>query len=194
MWKNAIGGEGLAVQAPWPTAEEEDKVLTRECKFLGDAMKSFRQQLSKGVTSKKGGVSAEHRATIIVSECYPGWKIDVLKWMHGQYNAMNKSFPDTFMSDLKVWTNNLSDKKMIKLSMQFASWMKKEVSDVGFTAMDLNMPYDQKSILISSEKYIKSQLSLPSVEVLSLSEERAAVVPDRIAENVTPGRPFLWIH
>lgn len=194
MWKNAIDGEGLAVQAPWPIAEEEDKVLTRECKFLGDAMKSFRQQLGKGVMSKKGGGSTEHRATIIVSECYPGWKIDVLKWMHGQYNAMNNSFPHTFMSDLKVWTNNLSDKKMIKLSMQFASWMKKEVSDVGFSAMDLNMPYDQKSILISSEKYIKSQLNLPSVEVWSLSEERAAVVPERIAENVTPGRPFLWIH
>jgi len=72
--------------------------------------------------------------------------------------------------------------------------MKKEVSDVGFSAMDLNMPYDQKNILISSEKYIKSQLNLPNVEVWSLSEERAAVIPERIAENVTPGRPYLWIH
>jgi len=47
MWKHAIGGEGLAVRAPWPIANDEDKVLTREAKFLGDAMKAFRQQAGK---------------------------------------------------------------------------------------------------------------------------------------------------
>ncbi|EJK66149.1 hypothetical protein THAOC_12941, partial [Thalassiosira oceanica] len=50
MWRT-LGKEGLAVRAPWPVVDEEDKLLTRQAKFLRDALKTFRTATGK---AKKG--------------------------------------------------------------------------------------------------------------------------------------------
>ena len=46
IWKK-LGKEGLAVKAPWPVADEEDKVLTRQSKFLRESLRYFRAQAGK---------------------------------------------------------------------------------------------------------------------------------------------------
>merc|ERR1712194_885609 len=46
LWSK-IGKEGLAVKAPWPVADEEDKLLTRQAKFLRDSLKKFRGIVGK---------------------------------------------------------------------------------------------------------------------------------------------------
>jgi leucyl-tRNA synthetase len=43
VWKK-LGKEGLAVKAPWPIAEEEDKIMTREAAFLRITLQNFRAQ------------------------------------------------------------------------------------------------------------------------------------------------------
>mmetsp|Transcript_51695 Transcript_51695/g.76612 ORF Transcript_51695/g.76612 Transcript_51695/m.76612 type:complete len:1090 (-) Transcript_51695:77-3346(-) len=185
-WK-MIGKEGLAVKAPWPVASEEDKLLTRQAKFLRDSVKNFRSQVGK---AKKGCT----KATILVTDSYPQWKTDVLTWMHSQYDA-ESGFPAQFMKDLKQFASGQPDKKLIKLIMQFASWMKKEVADVGVMAMDLKMPFDQKVILVDSGKYLQSQLALADVESFNLDTDKDLPdVPDKVVQNVTPGRPYLWMH
>eukprot|EP00568_Trieres_chinensis_P011970 CAMPEP_0183296168 /NCGR_PEP_ID=MMETSP0160_2-20130417/3842_1 /TAXON_ID=2839 ORGANISM="Odontella Sinensis, Strain Grunow 1884" /NCGR_SAMPLE_ID=MMETSP0160_2 /ASSEMBLY_ACC=CAM_ASM_000250 /LENGTH=1111 /DNA_ID=CAMNT_0025457759 /DNA_START=149 /DNA_END=3484 /DNA_ORIENTATION=+ len=191
MWKK-LGKEGLAVKAPWPVAEEESKLLTREAKFLRDGIKNFRGQAGK---AKKGCTAA----TLLVSDSYPQWKIDVLTWMHDQYDADNGAFPATFMKDLKGWatsrnTGGKEGGKAMKLSMQFASWMKREVEEVGAMAMDVQLPFDQKKILVESENYIVSQLNLQGVEIVNLDTDEKSGIPDKIVQNVTPGRPYLWMH
>ena len=186
LWKS-LGKEGLAVKAPWPTAEEEDKLLTREAAFLRSALKIFRAQAGK---AKKGCTTA----SILVTDSYPQWKVDALLWMQEQYNAAGKTFPPSFMGDLKKWTaSSMSDKKTIKFVMQFVSYTKKEVEDVGEMAMDVKLPFDQMTILEGSEGYIKSQLNLEAVDFVKL-EGDVSSVPDRVVENVTPGKPYLWMH
>lgn len=187
MWKQ-VGKDGLAVKAPWPEAGEEDKILTREASFLRSALKTFRAQAGK---AKKGCDSA----TMLVTDSYPQWKADTLVWMQQQYDSTSASFPPSFMKDLKTWsTSNVTDKKVIKLTMQFASFMKKEVQEVGAMAMDIKLPFEQKSILLGSEQYIKSQLKLETIDILQLDADDATAVPDRIKENVNPGKPYLWMH
>ena len=73
LWKD-LGKVGLAVKAPWPTVGEEDKLLTRQAKFLRDSLKIFRTSAGK---AKKGWKTA----TILVAEDYPEWKVDALLWM-----------------------------------------------------------------------------------------------------------------
>ena len=53
----------MAVHAPWPKTEPEDKVLTREAKFLRDSIKIYRQQHSK---AKKGWT----KAAILVTDSF----------------------------------------------------------------------------------------------------------------------------
>jgi leucyl-tRNA synthetase len=182
-----VGKSGLAVKAPWPMTEDEDKLLTREASFLQNAMKNFRSQAGK---AKKGW----NEAAILVTDSYPDWKISTLKWMQEQHDGHN--FTETFMADLKAWSaKNISDKKLVKFTMQFAAFVKKEVEEVGAVAMDTELPFDQKAILEVSEAYIKAQLELADVKFINLgSDEAGKQVPDRIAENVTPGKPYLWLH
>uniref|UniRef100_A0A6U6DA86 leucine--tRNA ligase n=1 Tax=Odontella aurita TaxID=265563 RepID=A0A6U6DA86_9STRA len=190
MWKDILGKEGLAVKAPWPEAAEENKLLTREAKFLRDALKNFRSSAGKAKKNCKA-------ATILISDVYPQWKVDVLKWMQEKHDA-DTGFPPQkdFMAQLKTWaTTSMTDKKLVKFSMQFASWMKKEVEDCGSMAMDINLPFDQKKIISASEQYIKSQLNLPEVGIINLdTDEDKPAIPDKICQQVTPGKPYLWMH
>jgi leucyl-tRNA synthetase len=154
---------------------------------LRDAIKQFRTQHAK---ASKGSTAV----SILISDNYPKWKIDTLLWMQEQFDA-EAGFSNSFMKDVKAWTGtNISDKKMIKFTMQFASFVKKEVEDVGAAAMDIQLPYDQKSILSVSERYIKSQLNVTELDIIKLDDGMASEVPERVAENVSPGKPYLWMH
>jgi len=184
IWKK-LGREGLAVKTPWPVGGEEDKILTRQAQFMRDSLKKFRTQVGK---TKKGW----EKASILVSDVYPQWKIDTLTWMKDQYK--DGGFPSTFMKDLKGWCGaNISDKKMIKNVMQFVSFRKDEVGEVGAAAMDVHLPFDQKSIFAESMKYVKSQLGVDELDIMKLGEDDAEV-PDRVQEQVEPGKPHLWLR
>jgi leucyl-tRNA synthetase len=186
LWKS-LGKEGLAVKAPWPHVDAEDKLLTRQSAFLSNAMKSFRGQVGK---AKKGWKDA----TILICDSYPDWKVKTLQWLQGQHDG--HAFSASFMQDLKTWTSeNVTDKKLVKFTMQFASFIKKEVEEVGTVAMDTELPFDQKAILESSVLYIQAQLNLSALEFIRLGDSDASkIVPDRVAENVSPGKPFLWLQ
>ena len=77
--------------------------------------------------------------------------------------------------------------------MQFASFQKNEVKEVGLAALETQMPYDQVAILQGSMTYIKSQLKLPELDVIRVGDA-GADIPGRVVENVTPGKPFLWLR
>lgn len=182
LWKK-LGKEGLAVKAAWPVADEEDKLLSRQAKFLRDGLKQFRGQAGK---AKKGWKTA----SILVADDYPEWKINTLKHLQDLYSD-DTGFPDTIKKDLKSWAGaNVSDKKLIGATMQFASFMIDEALEVGKVALDTQLPFDQSAILAGSMQYIKAQLSIDEVDILKL--ETAADVPARVADQITPGKPYLW--
>jgi len=187
IWSD-LGKEGMAIRAPWPTADEEDKPLTREAKFLRDSLKKFRTSAGK---AKKGWKTA----TILVAESYPQWKIEALLWMQEHYEKETQSFPPTFMKDLKEWSaaKNGKDKKQAKFTMQFVSFQKKEAEEVGEMALDIKCSFDQLNILKESTNYIKSQLNMEEVGVEKVDDEELAV-PEKVSQNVTPGKPVLWLR
>lgn len=192
MWTHKLHKTGLAVKAPWPSSDKaEDKLLTRKASFLRDSLKSFRATVDK---AKKKTTSV----TIVVSDSYPQWKKDTLLWMHDQYNDDDGGFQNSsFMKDLKTWSAtapHAKDKKMVKFTMQFASWMKREVEEVGPMAMDVKMPFDQADIMTQSQKYLLSQLKMETITVINLdTAEDTSMVPAKMKENVSPGKPSLFM-
>lgn len=185
MWKQ-MDKQGFAVNAAWPIADEEDKILSRQAKFLRDALKSFRTTVGKAKKSF-------NESTVLVTDSYPEWKANILVWMQSVYD---NGFPNDFMAQLKNWSGaNISDKKLIKLAMQFASFTKKEVEEVGPAVMDTTLPFDQRSILEESVAYLKSQLNLENVNVIRIDDtDESSHVPDRTKDNVVPGKAVLWLH
>jgi leucyl-tRNA synthetase len=115
--------------------------------------------------------------------------------MQGKSDAQT-GFSATFKKELKAWTGSNPDKKMIKFTMQFASFIKKEVEEVGSMAMDVHLPFDQKAILVASDGYIKSQLNVTDLDIINLGDTdgAAADIPERTKENVSPGKPVLWLR
>ena len=190
MW-NIIGKEGFVVKAPWPTADEEDKLLTRQAKFLRDALKGFRTQAGK---AKKGWT----KSAIVVTDSYPEWKVKALEWMQSLYdeNQNEGGFPKDLMKQLGGWcSDNAIDKKLKKSVMQFVSFTKREVEEVGYPAMDTTLPFDQASIIEESTAYLMKQLTLEDVDIIKLdNSEEATEVPERVSGNVIPGKPSLWFH
>ena len=184
VWSK-IGKEGLAVKASWPSADVEDKLLTRQAKFLRDALKKYRGNIGK---AKKGWKSA----SILVTNSYPEWKVNVLEHMQEQYSD-DTGLPTTFMKDMKKWSGqNVTDKRLIKDVMQFASFMRDESNEVGRVALDLELAFDQFAILEVSLTYLKCQLNIPELDILDL--KTVEDVPDRVAGLVSPGGPHLWIR
>jgi leucyl-tRNA synthetase len=152
-------------------------------------LKAFRTTAGK---AKKGW----SKASILISDDYPQWKVDALLWLQQQYT--DGTFNETFMNDLKDWTAaTISDKKLIKFTMQFASFRKKEVDDVGETALDVRLPFDQEAILLESLQYMQSQLVIESIDIIKIGADDSNLdtpIPDRIVENVEPGKPYLWLR
>jgi leucyl-tRNA synthetase len=103
VWK-LLGKTGFVINASWPVADEEDKLLTRQFQFLRDSLKMFRSQVSK---AKKEW----NDATILITDSLPKWKIDTLVWLQSQYDT---TFPPDLMKKLKTWTKTSSNTKVIK--------------------------------------------------------------------------------
>jgi leucyl-tRNA synthetase len=188
IWKK-LGKEGLAVKASWPVADAEDKILTRKAEFLRTSLKSMRGTIGK---AKKGW----EKASILVTDSYPEWKVELLTWMQSKYDKSSCSFPATFMKDLKTWSGaNVKDKKNVKNAMQFGAFVQKEVGDVGAMAMDVHLPFDQKEVLNEIGLYIVESLGLPTLDVINLATDAAATdVPDSRKDMPAPGKPYVWIH
>jgi hypothetical protein len=54
------------------------------------------------------------------------------------------------------------------------------------------LAFDQYAILEVSLTYLKSQLNIPELDILDL--KTVEDVPDRVAGQVSPGGPHLWIR
>jgi len=159
--------------------------LTRQAKFLRDSLKKFRGIVGK---AKKGWTSV----SIVVTNSYPEWKENILKFMLEQYSE-DTGFSATFMKDMKKWSaQNVTDKKMIKGTMQFGSFVRAEAEEVGLVAMDSELPFDQRAILEVSLTYLKSQLNLPALDILD--PKTSEDIPERIVGMISPGKPHLWIR
>merc|ERR1719354_348747 len=179
-WKGGICCKG-ALASSWTGRQASFS----SSKFLRDNLKNFRQHAGK---AKKGWT----KSTILVTDSYPEWKVNVLLMMQEKYD---NGFPADFMKQLKVWCKDLPDKKLIKNTMQFASFTKREVEDVGPVAMETSLPFDQKAILEQSTAYLKSQLNFKEIDIVKTDDaEACADAPDRLKEGVVPGKASLWFH
>ena len=113
--------------------------------------------------------------------------------MEGRYSD-DTGFSETFKDDMKAYASSLPDKKNMKNVMQFASFVKKEVEEVGSRwPMELQVPFDQKQILSESLTYIQKQLNLEKFSVYEIGvDELPEGLQEKLLTNCQPGKPILY--
>ncbi|KAI9997634.1 hypothetical protein PInf_001565 [Phytophthora infestans] len=200
MW-TAIGKEGFVSVASWPVAEEVDHGLLRAGDFLNKVTRSFREALTKSGSKKKGKKGAApaepakkptHAQVYLTTE-FPAWQQKVLVFMDGLFDDATKQFPADFMKQLKGEIKDDSLKKLTKNVMQFAAFIKAEAELRGREALELRMPYDQKSVLASNKLYLCRSLDLQDIEFFYVGEE----IPNADAkkmESASPGKPAIYVY
>ncbi|KAF4323414.1 hypothetical protein BBO99_00003136 [Phytophthora kernoviae] len=202
MW-TAIGKEGFVSVALWPEAGEVDHALLRAGDFLNKVTRSFREALTKSGSKKKGGkkgaapaepVKKPTHAQVYLTTEFPEWQQKVLVFMDSVFDDATKQFPADFMKQLKTEiTKDDSLKKLTKNVMQFAAFVKAEAELRGREALELRMPYDQKSVLVSNKLYLCRSLELQEIEFYNVSEEIPN--PDvKKMEMASPGKPAMYLY
>jgi len=181
-----LGNDTFIVKEVFPQWEPEDKLLTRQTDFLNKTLKNARQTVSKAKQKPTEGA-------FVVTKEYSDWRIATLQWMEGRYSD-DTGFSETFKDDMKAYASSLPDKKNMKNVMQFASFVKKEVEEVGSRwPMELQVPFDQKQILSESLTYIQKQLNLEKFSVYEIGvDELPEGLQEKLLTNCQPGKPILY--
>lgn len=199
-----LGNSGFVTQASWPSTQPVDFTLYRAGDFLNKCVKNFREMVTKSMQPKKAKkgqpVTPSVKPTggrVYLANEFPIWQQKVLKFMTTLFISENRSFPATFMKDLKtfvMWDAELKPK--MKNVMQLAAFTKNEAELRGVEALELKMPYDQRDILETNVAYLKQSLELVEleflyVEDLSLDDEKADKLKMAAA---APGKPSILLY
>jgi len=182
LWRNVLGNESLVVKEAWPKPEKEyDPFLARQYALIQGTLRTFRLQLEKFKSPKKkkkkapaGPPPIPTRAIIFVAKTYKDWQVEVLKVLQNvELDADNEPLDKNFMGQVRA-AETIKDlpKPIMKQVMPFASFvMKQEVKARGSEALELELPFDEASMLRDLAEVIKSQLKLDELEVVSAAEE-----------------------
>jgi len=191
MW-NLLGKTGSVLRAEWPATQPVDPRASRELQFLQKTMKVLR-----GLAGREK-VKNPKRAYIYVADQYVSWKVDTLKQMQTLWDPATRSLPEKkeLLSKLTSWV--AEDKSRNKKNvMQFASFMADEAKQVGFSALETEVLFDQMAILTESQEYIsKHLLNAMTLEVVFVNLSDAATVygPEKKWSAAEPRKPAIHLE
>ena len=77
-------------------------------------------------------------------------------------------------------------KKWMKKVMPFVVWSKERVSDLGLSALDLTLEFDEKQVLEDNAAYLLSTLQLDGIDIKFSNEAN-----EKTQEECRPGEPFI---
>lgn len=77
-------------------------------------------------------------------------------------------------------------KKWMKKVMPFVAWAKIRVAELGLSALDLSLDFDEKKVLEDNLNYLLNTLQLDGVEVKFSTEAN-----EKTQEECKPGGPFI---
>jgi len=196
LWRNVLGKETFVVQERWPTPPAVDGTLKRQYEVLQGALRFFRLEFDKFTTPKKKKKKAQDQpvmkpthAVIWVAKNYKQYQQDILRVLQEiELDAENAPVDPDFMRTVKnAEVMQGMQKSETKKAMAFASFMmRNEVSARGPTALDLQLPFDEKGMLNDILDVVKAQIGVPNIEVCDAEIEHPRGC-DSQREAATPG-------
>ena len=199
MWKNyylpmltdeeRAKKPGLISNARFPeiTLDMIDRSVVAQSKFLKKLGNNLRSTYEKFRQKKKDAVIK--KIYFVTSEGYKDWQLKVLDYLRGLKDDERANWKKNLMSVV-------TDKTMVKRSMEFANFRVKEWEAGDAEAFDADSYFDEKSLILSHINYIcKEVIDTDKLEVLTESEAKECEnkMLKQSAGNVLPGTPAIVI-
>ena len=175
-------------------ASDIDRGVLAKNNLLNKTGTNLRSTFEKFKNKKKDAVIK--KIYIICSLDYQEWQVDVLNYMKDFADTLKKN-PDM---DKNEWKKNLKkvikNKKMMKKSMEFASFKLKEFENGDSEAFDTSKPINEKQLITENLSLVsKDVIDLDSIEVVIEEEalKSESKMVKKSAGNVLPGSPIIVI-
>eukprot|EP01054_Gregarina_sp_Poly1_P010164 Gregarina_sp_Poly_1__10163@NODE_698_length_6704_cov_82_277535_g526_i0_p1_GENE_NODE_698_length_6704_cov_82_277535_g526_i0NODE_698_length_6704_cov_82_277535_g526_i0_p1_ORF_typecomplete_len1124_score183_98tRNAsynt_1/PF00133_22/8_1e89tRNAsynt_1g/PF09334_11/2_7e11tRNAsynt_1g/PF09334_11/69tRNAsynt_1g/PF09334_11/2_7e17tRNAsynt_1e/PF01406_19/3tRNAsynt_1e/PF01406_19/2e12Anticodon_1/PF08264_13/5_4e10tRNAsynt_1d/PF00750_19/2_2tRNAsynt_1d/PF00750_19/29tRNAsynt_1f/PF01921_18/0_22_NODE_698_length_6704_cov_82_ len=200
IWSVLLQKPELVVNERWPTFDAPfNGDMHRQFVLLTDVAESARKQLDK-LGGKKGKDSAAQSkpeaAIFFVARSYQPWQQEVLKVLKTialdpkTHTPLHPKFIDVIKNDEHL--KSQIPASQFKEALGFASFhMKEEVRLRGPSALDLEVPFDELSLLKSYTDYLQRSTGIKKIQ-FRYKEEGHPLDKGNFKSNLaTPGKPAV---
>ncbi|KAM4746906.1 leucine--tRNA ligase, cytoplasmic [Rhinophrynus dorsalis] len=189
IW-SLLGKPDSLMKSSWPVAGPVDEVLIRSSQYLTETAHDLRLRLktylapAKGKKVDKQPPQKPSHCTIYVAKNYPPWQHTTLLTLRKHYQANAGQLPDNkvIASELNVLPEL---KKYMKRVMPFVAMIKENLEKKGPRILDLELEFDERTVLVENIVYLTNSLELDQIEVRFASEG-----DEKVKEDCCPGKPF----
>ncbi|CAK6446187.1 unnamed protein product [Pipistrellus nathusii] len=185
-----LGKPDSIMRASWPVVGPVDDVLIRSSQYLMEVAHDLRLRLknymmpAKGKKTDKQPPQKPSHCTIYVAKNYPSWQHTTLSVLRQHFQNNNGKLPDNKI--LATELGNLPElKKYMKKVMPFVAMIKENLEKVGPRVLDLQLEFDEQSVLMENIVYLTNSLELERIDVKCASEAE-----DKVREECCPGKPL----
>ncbi|XP_067900003.1 leucine--tRNA ligase, cytoplasmic isoform X2 [Heterodontus francisci] len=185
-----LGKTESLMTARWPLAGPVDEILIRSSQYLMETAHDVRLRAKSYMVAgkgKKGDAKPTQKpshCSIYVAKNYPPWQHTTLLLLRKHYEKNGGQLPDN-----KIIAGELKDlpelKKYMKRVMPFVAMVKENLEKNGSRVLDLELEFDERSVLMENIVYLTNSLELDHIDVLFATE-----ADDKIREECCPGKPF----
>ncbi|XP_036901810.1 leucine--tRNA ligase, cytoplasmic isoform X2 [Sturnira hondurensis] len=185
-----LGKPGSIMYASWPIIGPVDETLIRSSQYLMEVAHDLRLRLKNYMMPTKGKKTdiqqpqKPSHCTIYVAKNYPSWQHTTLSVLRSHFQNNGGKLPDN-----KIIASELSSlpelKKYMKKVMPFVAMVKENLEKVGPHVLDLQLEFDEQTVLMENIVYLTNSLELEHIEVKFASEAE-----DKIREECCPGKPL----
>jgi len=190
VWK-LLQKVGSVRKSKWPVSGKIDDTILAQIDYLESTFHAFRlrrdaymnPKIKKG--EKRVEVKPPTKASILVAKSYPSWMQKTLTILGPLVQKSNndnntKLWPDD-KQVLKCLSSDEELKKLMKQVMPFVGSIKEEFATKGMSAFNLELPFNEKSLLENTIENIRRTLDLSSIEINY----------DETLTKCQPGKPYL---
>ncbi|KAE8614630.1 hypothetical protein XENTR_v10008247 [Xenopus tropicalis] len=189
IW-SLLGKTDSLMKASWPVTGPVDEVLIRSSQYLTETAHDLRLRLknymapAKGKKVDKQPPQKPSHCTIYVAKNYPPWQHKTLLTLRKHYEANAGQLPDNKVIATEL--NALPElKKYMKRVMPFVAMIKENLEKKGLRVLDLELEFDEQTVLLENIVYLTNSLELDQIEVKFASD-----ADDKVKEDCCPGKPF----
>ncbi|XP_029053430.2 leucine--tRNA ligase, cytoplasmic [Osmia bicornis bicornis] len=191
IW-NLIGKEGSILNARWPQVGEIDEILIKSSQYLMNTAHSFRILLKNYMTPKKSKGKTESpliekpsQGTIWVAKTYPPWQNTILTTLKNLYLENGNKLPEN-----KIIVTELGKlpvlKTYMKRVMPFVQVVREKMEQIGLSALDLTLDFDEFKVLQDNKQYLENTLDLENITIKYTDE-----APEKTKGECCPGSPYV---
>jgi leucyl-tRNA synthetase len=196
VWSNVLNNTHIAAtvcDASWPVGPH-DPLLRKQYFFFRDTLKNARLSLLKLSSGKKAKDNGKiNKLQILYASAYEEKKIVVLDFLQTKCNEEGVFVEPVIplLKDFLASRDDLKDKQVTKILMQFGSFMSKEAEVCGRDALATELTFDQKTIIEDNSDFFKLALDIEALECYSVHEPESlpAGVDKKKLDGTMPGKP-----